>query len=173
MIIPITHIPCRVIPSYVYDGDTTKNHDRFGKSLYLSGDIVAVSSYHGQPLTFNVMLEGQYLYCDLPVMALAPGKGNIARHEYSIKDLSTYFLQDPAIEIYRLKSPSKVAAFIGVDWHPATYHLSADFTNDNAVLHLLECPFGFALVPNYRLNWKGDHALADYRKNRTVWGSEE
>jgi len=164
-------IPCRVIPSYVYNGDTTKNRDRGGQPVYLSGEIVGVSTYRNQPVTFHAMIEKQWLYCDLPVTALVSREGKIEARGYTLRDRSIHLCEDTTAEVFTFapRVGKIVAMIIAGDWHLAKYHLSIDVTNENTVLHLLECPFGFSLVPNYRLNWNGEHALPDYLKNHTVY----
>jgi hypothetical protein len=139
--------------------------------VYLTGEIVGISTYRNQPVTFHVMLEKQWLYCDLPVTALVPRNGPVEAHEHTLRSLSIHLCEDTTVEVFTFAPRVGKSVAMTVDglWYPATYHFSIDFTNDNTLLHLLEAPFGFALVPNYRLNWKGEHVLSDYLKNHTIY----
>jgi hypothetical protein len=167
MNVSINPFKARVIESYLYDGDTTKE-------CLLDCTVIGASTYFGQPITFHVFVEGKYLYSDLPINSIVHGnpfKNTIS--EYDIHDLSHINCSTLELDNFTFKNIiNEISVYFKNKnkWLLGQYITSFDFYTGNELVHLVKLENGlFALAPNHKINWKGENELADYKKNKTIW----
>lgn len=150
---------------YLYDGDITR------KGKYKSGKVVGVSTYVDFPITFHVLIEGAYLYSDLPITALVHKPNEVL---YSLQTLSHVLCKKYEIDCYHLEAfdTKEVAVYFKAmkEWIHGKYMMSFDFYTDNELVHLIKMNDGnFCLAPNHKINWNNETKLSDYKKNHIVF----
>lgn len=172
MNISIEPIPCFVKESFLYDGDVRKKN-------FIKAEIIGVATYSGQPLTFHVLVDGQYLFSDMPITAVVAFEEPHAN--YDLKTLAQKNCETLEINSFILHTfvGKKVSVLLKietgnvmtrVEWENATYVMSIDFHTGNELYHFVTLVNGqFALVPNHKINWSKKHELSDYKKNHTIW----
>ena len=155
------HIHCEIDAAFLYDGDQTR-------SRAVPAIIIGAVTYLDQPILFHFMVEGRYLYSDLPITAVW---GN----RFTLQQASAVLCKTLELECFRFEGFKNVSVMIPVgenqEFREGEYLMSFDFPTGNESVHLVRLnQGGMVLAPNYRVNWKGERELADYLKNRRVWG---
>ncbi len=160
MNIPIQPIKALVHERFLYDGDESKTG-------YASAEIIGISSYLGQALTFHALIDGQYLYSDLPVSAFTAKKTK----PRELKDLCYSNCESLPIDAFRLPFDKAMVYFKErKEWESGTYLLSIDFYEGNDLSHLVRLDTGeLCLMPNHKISCGGEKQLADYKKCRTTF----
>lgn len=131
-----------------------------GHGVYQPCEVFAVSSYPGHALTFNVMIDGKYLYHYLPVMALCSKTGP----SLSFTD-STYFnCPSGELSVKTFDSLKEVECQVfnrdGTRRCGGTYRTTFDWFLDNELCHLIEQDDGnYSLVPSHKLIFSNDQKL--------------
>lgn len=168
MNICIDKIKVLVIESFLYNNDETKNK-------YLNGEILGVSTYPNQTMTFNILIDGKYLYSDMPIHSFV---WKVPNEKFTLKDLVYSNCDTLPIDNYTFNNfiNSEVYVFLkkcGI-WIKGEYITSFDFYEGNDCVHLIKLNNGyFTLAPNHKINWIGETELSDYKKNKTVWKINE
>lgn len=159
MNISIDPIKVNIDTKYLYDGLDT--------NTFMNATIIGVSSYVGYPLTFHVLVDNKYLYSDIPISAFSHGVPGT-----EISDMSLKGCFCPAHEIenftFEILKDSKISCYYPAEdkWIMGEYITSFDFYTDNISMHLVKLSNGrFGLVPNHKINFKGEFILADFKKS--------
>jgi hypothetical protein len=151
---------------YLYDMDPTKHR-------VLTCQVVAVSAYEGQTLTFTVIVRDA-MFANIPIWALRWKETSILTR---IADKHLGFLNCPNkdIDVFTIEYVGymKPTCFIkGLnEWYRVEgYIFTVDFFNDNELLHLVMLEnYQFAWLPNHKINWAGKEELPDYKKLKQNW----
>lgn len=166
MNIQIPNLRVDLLEKYLYNCDSSF-------SGIVPAVVVGASSYVGQAITFHLMVENKWLFSDLPITSFK-SVGKIGK-ENNLQDSSSILCETDALECFSLGNYPCVSVLIGHEkegrrWATGKYHMSFDFPSGNQNVHLLELISGdFVLAPNYRINWKNEESLPDYKKNRHNW----
>ena len=133
------------------------------------GQIIALSSYTGCLLTFQVLLDSGAIFSDLPLAAVSLKRTSIKN---LIKDV--YYSNCPHTDIAVCKLPLNEATIFLPDLgitKQASYILSIDWCKVNQQMHLLKDKEGnLWLHPNYRILWRTNALeLPVYSKLRKTW----
>lgn len=160
MNISIDPIKVKVDSYYLYDG--LKNIGT------IDGVIIGASAYKDYPLTFHILLEGSYLYSDLPLSALL--HNDFLDKHLSKKSINGKICPKNEIENFQLDLfiNKTVSCFFPIEniWIKGEYLTSFDFFTDNLSFHLIKLNNGiFSLVENHKINFNGDNILTDYKKS--------
>ena len=167
MNVSINPFKAKVIESYLYDGDTSKKD-------VLDCTIIGASTYIGQPITFHVLIQGRYLYSDLPINSIIHGLPFTQTiKNFSIDELSHVVCDTLELDNFTLKNINQeISVFFREKnaWIKGQYVTSFDFYTGNELVHLIKLENGlFSLSPNHKINWLGENFLPDYKKNKTIW----
>jgi hypothetical protein len=160
MNVAIDPIKVFVHESFLYDGDETKTE-------YVNAEVIGISSYLDQTLTFHVLIDKQYLYSDLPVSAFSTNK----RKPRDLKDLCYSNCKSLPIDVFKLNTDEVMIYFKDHrQYESGRYILSVDFYEGNDLMHLIHLNTGeFCLMPNHKINFNNEKSLTDYKKNRTIF----
>lgn len=166
---PINAISASVETKYLYDGCVREKD-----VLFTPCNIVGVSSYLSQPLTFHVLINNAYLYSNIPITALRRKLvDTIHALNMTLQDLSYVKCNTLDIDIFALKwmtNPVKVYFPRVEKWIWGEYCFSCDFYTGNDLLHFTKLDtWQFAWVPNHKINFNAQETLPDYKKCHTEW----
>lgn len=164
MTIPINPIKVFVRQEYLYDMDANY------KDKYSTGQIVGITAYKGQTLTFEILVEGKYMYSNMPITSFCSQERTSI---LSFKSLANVNCPRHKIDVYRLNLEKVYVGcyFKGTNqWKFGEYVLTVNFYTDNELLNLIKLDGGeYALVPNHKINWNADSELSDYKKSHQNW----
>ncbi len=73
MNIPIKPIKCNILNTYLYNGDKISTSSNV--------EIIGVSTYLNQTLTFHALIDKQWLYSNLPITAFYTNNSEIDKKE--------------------------------------------------------------------------------------------
>lgn len=165
MNIPIKPIKCKILNKYLYNNDP---------EIQSSSDveIIGVSTYLNQTLTFHALINKQWLYSDLPITAFYLNDSEIGSLDLS--DLSNVNCDTLEIDNFTfdqfLNKPIGVLIKNKKIWLSGTYITSFDFYTGNELVHLVLLDNGlFGLFPNHKINFNNQKELPDYKKNKFIW----
>ncbi len=160
MNVQIDHIKVLVKESFLYNGDLTKTD-------LIPAEIVGISSYKNQAITFHVLINGQYLYSDLPITSFC-SKQTTAM---DLSDLCYSNCESLPIDVFKLNFNTVEVKFKNQNiFICGEYILSIDFYEGNDLLHLILLNNGnFCLMPNHKVNFGNKQQLSDYKKNKQTW----
>lgn len=166
MNLSITPIPVKIWKPFLYGKYEVP--DTIEKNDLVKAEIIGISSYLNQPLTFHLLIDKAYLYSDLPIFSLFH-KDNLQ----SLK-LKDYICPGYDIDSFCLEAlvNKNIACFDpGIKtWIHGVYLRSIDFYKDNELLHLVKINNGqFGIFPNHKINWSGKEEFEKYEKNRYIW----
>jgi hypothetical protein len=130
-------------------------------------EIIGVSTYINQPITFTILIEKSWLYSNIPI--------NWLFHNKNIDDIDVKFdnlrgINCPKLEIdyFILNKLNDVKVNIDNKWVSGFYKCSFDFYSDNELLHLISLYNGqFGLFPNNRLSFNKEE-LPKFKKQRNI-----
>lgn len=164
MNISINPFDVLVHESYLYDGDKTKTD-------LIKAQVIGVSTYLNQPLTFHILIDKQWIFSDLPITSFI---SSYNENKYNLKDLSSIECSTLEIDVFILdtfKNKNICIYFKEYQtWEIGEYLMSFDFYTGNELLHLIKLDNGqFSLTPNHKINWENINDLPKYKKNRTIW----
>lgn len=166
MNISIPKIKVLVIESFLYNGDISKKN-------IINGEIIGVSSYPNQTLTFHILVDGKYLYSDMPIHSFIwkPINNDV---NYELDDLVYSNCETLPIDNFTLDCfiNTEVSVYLKRlgNWISGEYITSFDFYEGNDSCHLIKLENGyFTLAPNHKINWSGNEILSDYLKNKKTW----
>ncbi len=151
---------------YLYDMDP------FRKAI-LPCEVLAVSAYMGQSLTFTVMINGA-MFANIPVFALR-WKDNEITGGIADENIAFKNCPDKNIDVFVLDKLcyNKPICFVrqNAEWYPAnSYILTVDFYDDNELLHLMMLDnYQLGWFPNHKINWDGKRELPNYKKLKQNW----
>lgn len=156
----IDPIKVLVHESFLYDGDPNRKE-------CLDAEVIGVSSYLGQTLTFHVLVGKSYLYSDLPVNSFSTSRTK----PRDLKVLCYSNCRSLPIDVFKLKADEVTVYLKDLDaYENGRYVLSIDFYEGNDLSHLIHLDTGeFCLMPNHKINFNGGRTLTDYKKNRTIF----
>ena len=161
----IEPIPAYVMTQYLYDWEQLDD-----RPLYTACDIVGVSSYLNQPLTFHILIGRSYIYSNIPITALQR-KDIVMSLAYTLHDLSYSKCSSLDIDIFTLGiTPKNCNVYfprlqVRESWE---YCFSCDFYSGNELLHLVKLSsWWFARVPNHKITFAEKMFLPDYKKCHT------
>ena len=158
----IEPISAYVVTEYLYDGE--QNNER---PFYTTCEIVGISSYLNQPLTFHILIDHSYIYSNIPIIALVR-KDILIPHEYTLHDLSYSKCTSLDIDVFTLSiEPTKGTVYFPrlQKWEVWEYCFSCDFYSWNDLLHLVKMSsWLFARVPNHKITFATNTFLPDYKK---------
>jgi hypothetical protein len=129
--------------------------------------VIGISSYTQQPLTFHLLIEDAYLYSDVPACMIFQKPCSPIKLTETL--CPGYSINHFVFESFKNK---KLAAYDkGLNiWVQGLYLCSIDFYEDNELLHLVRLDRGqYGFFPNHKVNWKGQEVLAKYEKNRFIF----
>lgn len=162
----ITPFKAFVEEKYLYDMDTTKVG-------LLQCDVVAVSAYMGQSLTFTIIIDGS-MFANIPIFAL---RWKAVEIQSKIADSYLAFINcpDKNIDVFVIETCSyqKPVCYIKKyeEWYTSNgYILTVDFYNDNELVHLIMLEnYQFGWFPNHKIKWDGKPSLPDFKKLHKDW----
>ena len=166
MIYPLQNpITCFIKEKFLYDMDETK-------SGILACQIIGISVYKDYAVLFEVLVDGAFLYSDVPVHAFL-STHKLPTVELSFKELSYCNADSDVVEACHFPAlDKKLSAFFKEinKWLDAEYLLTITLTAGNLNFHLLSVENGqFALSPNHKISVSGERYLPKYKKNRQDW----
>lgn len=128
-------------------------------------EIIGVSTYYNQPITFTILIEKSWLYSNIPIDWLF--------HDNNVNSIKFDNIRGiicPKLEIdcFSLDKLNKVKVFINNEWVSGLYKYSFDFYTDNELLHLIALENGqFGLFPNNKLSFNKEE-LPKFKKQRSL-----
>lgn len=145
------------------------NFDR-SKVGFLKCQIVGATQYKGQVLTFHALIDGKWMYSDLPIHAFCRNKNF---ESLSIQVGSLYNIETEEVCCGQLFGIGHdIGVYTGDTFIGASYETSFDFPSENRLLHLVCMEDGeFRLVPNHKVcfDFRGGEKLPDFQKQRAIW----
>lgn len=168
----------KAIKGYV-DESLLHNMDP-AKTELVPCEIMGLSSYKGTAPTAQILVQGSYVFSDVPLhllfaRAARPKKPlglNVLVYNNSPDDhidLSCNpHLARGACQVFLVKMAAKNDA---QKWMSGTYLATIDWHRDNLNAHLIALENGqFALQPQHKISFNdGPRALPPYRKLKTDW----
>lgn len=146
-------------------------YDMFDKGgEYVKAEIFAVSSYPGDALTFDALIEDKYLFHYLPVNAFATSPCQ----KKTLQE-SCYFncpSGDLAVSQFSNLGKCKVFSRNKYVAGSGSYLMTFDWYKDNELCHLVSLEEGnLVLVPSHKIVFseKSFESLPDYKKLRSTW----
>jgi hypothetical protein len=156
-------IACFVRESVLFDGDLSKN-------ALLPCEIVTVSSYKGDAITFNILLENGAMFSYVPIHMLMMREGG----SFDLPDLC--YINCPSyqfsLHVFSVLLNKPVSAYFKrtKDWKSARYLWSIDWYTENELLHFLLLDSGqFAFLPSHKVKFSSDTTLNPYREMTSRW----
>ena len=146
-------------------------YDMFDKGgEYVPAELFAVSSYPGDALTFDAMVDGKYLFHYLPVNAFAVSPCN----KKTLVESCYFNCPSGDLAVTKFTNLSKCRVFSKNKYQigSGTYQMTFDWYNDNELCHLVALDEGnLVLVPSHKLVFseKSFEALPDYKKLHSSW----
>lgn len=159
---------CYVREDFLYDMDTARTE------TFRPCKVVAVTSYPGSPLTFDILVDGVYAFHYIPIHALGtlPGGPNqplelhdLVYHDCRSTDIcvtSLSALQGQTSVFFKRKN----------QWFKGDYLFTVDWYGGNDLLHCLQLENGqYALLPSHKIQFGGEAAreFPDFKKLHSVW----
>ena len=138
-------------------------------------EIMGISAYLHQPLTFHILIEKKFIYSNIPIVALSLIAINPITSKIPNDILSHVNCPDINIELihFDILKDKKASCFFKKlnKWFAIdNYYFAIDFYEDNEFLHFVSLENGqFALIPNHKLNLGGETTLVSYKKCRQDW----
>lgn len=140
---------------------------------YEPGNIFSLSSYPGEAITFQVLLNNGCLFSYLPIHALAHNDG-LTDTPLQLQDL--LYNNCPAKEIcvhafQHLQGEVTVYLKYQDRWIKGSYLLTVDWYTKNENGHLIALQNGqFALVPNHKIKFRNiGEGFPPYRTLKQQW----
>ncbi len=162
----INPLRCYVETQYLYNLDTTY------AGTYTKATAFALSSYPGDTLTMQVVLDNGSLFSYLPFHALASKIG--VEERLDLSDL--VYRNCPAAQIEVTSFPyleGRIDAFFKNKnlWMQGEYVTTIDWTTANEQFHMVALENGqYAALPNHKLKFKsGVRSFEKYQKMRGTW----
>ena len=157
------YVPKGVTQNAVAPGDTVDG--------FLKSEVIALTSYPGQVLTADIMIEGNYIFSNIPFHLMYPKRESGLTT--TIRDLSDsyhhHYRNNPDKDIDVSYLPLYgVHVHVKDDVVPGIYICTVDWYNDNELVHVVQCPDRFILAPNHKMSI-GNVRLPKYQKLRTSW----
>lgn len=150
MNIPIDKIKC-----YILEHRLT--HDKSPKVLRC--DIIGVSSYMNQPLTFTILVEKNWIYSNIPISWLFHKPIDFTLNI----DLDGIVCPQYEIDCFKL-SLNKLKIITNYSIIKGEYICSFDFYTDNELQHLIRLENGnFGLFGNNKISINSDF-LPNFKK---------
>lgn len=151
---------------FLYDGDPAYA----GSSE--RGTAFAVSSYPGDALTLQVLLDNGALFSYLPLHAVA----HMPLREPTLELSDLVYANCPGDTIEVTRYPfldGNVNAYLRrrKEWIGGSYVCTIDWPKDNEQFHLLALENGqYAALPNHKVKFKnGPREMPPYRKLHATW----
>jgi hypothetical protein len=138
-------------------------------------EIMGISAYLHQPLTFHILIDKKYIYSNIPIVALSLIAIQPITNKIPNDVLSHVNCPDISIEMVQFNSlkDKKASCYLRkIDkWYKIdNYYFAIDFYEDNEFLHFVALENGqFALIPNHKINLGGETKLEPYKKSRQDW----
>jgi len=139
------------------------------------GTAFAVSSYPGDALTMQVLLEDGSLFSYLPLHALSHRQVREPRLELSDLVYRNCPGAHIAVSVHPYLEGALSCYFRKRDvWLGGSYVCTIDWPADNEQFHLCALENGqYAALPNHKVKFKnGPRSFADYRKLHATWKTE-
>lgn len=151
----------------------------------ISAKVVAMAAYQEFSLCFHVLVQGNYLYSDLPITSLLPRDC-----EPIVVDLGTGIQFEDNPKVYDLIGPNcptnSIETFVipYLKELPVTaysknkqpmyfngqYMFSVDFIDGNELVHIIKFNDYFGVFPNHKCTFNSEvHDLPKLKKNRAMW----
>lgn len=164
MTVSVDKIKCKIYKKFLYNLETNDE-------VLVDAEIIGVSAYVGQPLTFHVLIEGHSIFSDIPIHALCKHEPIGALNKILLPHINCPDYNIDVFILNDLKSKVPVAYFKKSNtWLVGTYLFTVDFFKENELMHLLLLVNGqFAFVPNHKINWNNKLELPDYKKLKQNW----
>lgn len=165
MNIHIKPIKCIIQDKYLYNND---NDIKSSSDV----EIIGVSTYLGQTLTFHALINKQWLYSDLPITAFYIDNKSI--DDYNLSDLSNVTCETLELDNFTFEHffNKNISVYLKNKriWVTGTYITSFDFYTGNELVHLVLLDNGlFGLFPNHKINFNNKTELPNYKKNKFIW----
>lgn len=140
------------------------------------GKVFALSSYPGEAITFQVLLNGGAVYSYLPAEALQLHT-KLIDQPLLLNDLVYHNCPgaEIAIHVYsHLKGPILAYFKHSQKWMKGTYKLTIDWYKENELFHLVKLENGqLAFVPSHKIKFRNEEGfMPPYRKLHKTWNVE-
>lgn len=147
-------------------------YDMSGESGFIKASVIAITAYSSQTLTFTLLIEGKYIYSNIPIFAIV--SSIMVCSSISEESLAHVNCPDTAIDVFTIEhlfEKSPICFFKKENtWLSSEYLLTIDFFNDNQLVHLMLLNNNqIAFVPNHKVNWEGKRELSNYKKSHQTW----
>lgn len=154
--------------------ETTYLYDMENKDGFSACYIIGISAYKGQSITFTILIDGAYVFSDIPPQALhqTPQQYEIKLSNKSISHANCPDNKFDLICFEHLKAKKSKAFFRQENmwFNVVEYLYTIDFYEDNLLIHFVKLETGhFVLVPSHKINFSNQEFLPDYKKLRQTW----
>jgi hypothetical protein len=135
------------------------------------GTVFGISSYPGEALTLQVLLDDGSMFSYIPLHAIS---SKPVRQPLELSDLVYKNCPGPGIEItaYDHLKGEVSAYFRKKDlWLGGRYLFTIDWYEDNEQFHMIELENGqYAALPNHKVKFKdGPRSFEPYKKSHQTW----
>lgn len=144
-----------ILGKYLYNLDPTEKNYK--------GSIVSITAYKGQYLTFDVLIENEYLFSALPLEALYLKELSKNTYNYNTNYCKC---PDGKIDIFQYNH-KLIQVYLDhySEFVSARYILTINFYEDNEQLHFVLLDTNqYALLPNQKINWANNQRFEKFKK---------
>lgn len=148
------------ITCYVRESLLKKNDS---KEL-LKAKIVSVQAYKGYELTFQILIQNQFLYSNILTSELVL-RNNLK--DFLVDNNSVYnFCPKDEIDVYVIDYciGREIGFKNNKSFIKGDYICSIDFYTGNEQLHLISANNRLWFIPNHKINWSGENNFPDFKK---------